>query len=367
MFDYLTNVVIPELVRNHGVDQPLRVWIAGCSTGEETYSLAMLLREEITSSRRNVKLQIFASDVDADAVALAREGLFADSIAAEVSAERLARFFSKEERGYKVSAELRANVVFTVQDVFSDPPFSRIDLISCRNLLILPRTRGPGESDFAAPLRLRQGGLLLLGSSETAGNVEGRFEIISKQHRLYRRVGRARPGDIGLLLGKNDERAFARPAPAVASQSRQTALAELARNVALKAYAPALVLINRKMECLYFLGPTDRYLHHAEGHPTNDLMGMVPRDWRIKLRAAIQQARPGQARVSVEGALADANGVQRACTIEVHTLNYVGEELLLVGFRENDGSDPDALHPAAGGKRLRRRLFERRKAAHRGA
>jgi two-component system, chemotaxis family, CheB/CheR fusion protein len=319
-------------VRNHTSDQPLRIWIAGCSTGEETYSLAMLLREEITASRRNVKLQIFASDADADAVALARDGFYPKTITAEVSPERLARFFLKEEKGYKVSPELRANVVFTVQDVLSDPPFSRIDLVSCRNLLIYLGQEAQAKVIALFHFALRQGGLLLLGSSETTGNTEGQFEIISKPERLYRHIGRSRSGDVGFALGKGDARPVPKAGLTLAAPTRQIALAELARRMALKTYAPALVLINRKLECLYFLGPTDRYLHHAEGHPTNDLLGMVPKETRVKLRAAIQQASPHNPHVSVESALLEPGSNGSACTIEVHSLSHDGEELLLVGF-----------------------------------
>ncbi len=334
IFDYLAKTTVPDMLRAHVADQPLRIWIAGCSTGEETYSLAMLLREEITASKRNVKLQIFASDVDADAVALARDGLYPATIAADVSADRLARFFSKEENGYKVSPELRASVVFTVQDVLSDPPFSRIDFISCRNLLIYLGPEAQAKVIALFHFALRQGGLLLLGSAETAGNVDGRFEIISKPERLYRHIGRARPGDVGFALSKGDGRAVVKSGSTVAAPSRQTALAELARRMALKTYAPALVLINRKMECLYFLGPTARYLHHAEGHPTNELLGMVPQEARVKLRAAIQQVTPQSPYASVDGALVDPSSGAHAFTIEVHSLNHEGEELLLVGFLE---------------------------------
>ena len=337
VFDYLARTTIPELVRTHVNDQPLRIWIAGCSTGEETYSLAMLLREEITASKRNVKLQIFASDVDADAVALAREGLYPATIATDVSPERLARFFSKEEHGYKVSTELRASVVFAVQDVLSDPPFSRIDLISCRNLLIYLGPEAQAKVIALFHFALRQGGILLLGSSETAGNVDGRFEIISKPERLYRHVGRAKPGDIGFALGKGDApRAVVRPGLTSSGPSRQTALAELARRMAIKTYAPALVLINHKMECLYFLGPTGRYLHHAEGHPTNDLLGMIPQGARVKLQAAIQQVTPQSTYASIDGAVIDHSSSAHACKIEVHSLNHDGEELLLVGFIDAD-------------------------------
>ncbi len=348
VFDHLAKVTLPELVRAHAADQPLRIWIAGCSSGEETYSLAMLLREEITASKRNVKLQIFASDVDSDAVAQAREGLYPETITADVSPERLARFFSKEEDGYKVSPELRANVVFSVQDVLSDPPFSRIDLISCRNLLIYLGPEAQAKVIALFHFALRQGGLLLLGSAETAGNVDGRFEIISKPARLYRHIGRARLGDVGFALGKADGRAITKSGASVAAPSRQAALADLARRMALKIYAPALVLINRKMECLYFLGPTDRFLHHAEGHPTNDLLGMLPQEARIKLRAAIQQASPQQTYASVEGTVLDPASRGRAFTIEIHSLNHEGEELLLVGFLDagRKGHGPAKFPPA---------------------
>src|SRR6185503_16319653 len=180
VFDFLAEKVVPDLVHGRAPDHPVRLWIAGCSTGEETYSLAMLFREQITAARRNVKLQVFASDVDPDAVASAREGLYPATIEADVSPERLARFFSKEDHGYRIVPELRAAVVFTVQDVLADPPFSRLDLVSCRNLLIylLPEAQARVLSLFH--FALREGGILVLGSSETTGAVDGRFEVISK-------------------------------------------------------------------------------------------------------------------------------------------------------------------------------------------
>jgi FixJ family two-component response regulator/chemotaxis methyl-accepting protein methylase len=138
-FELMAENVIPALVRRHPSDRPLRIWVAGCSTGAETYSLAMLLLEAVSAAKRNIKLQVFASDVDEDAVALAREGHYPEAIAADVSPVRLARFFTQEEHGYRVVPELRGVVVFTVQDVLADPPFSRLDLISCRNLLIYLR------------------------------------------------------------------------------------------------------------------------------------------------------------------------------------------------------------------------------------
>ena len=141
VFDFLAEHVLPDMIRDHPPALPLRIWIAGCSSGEETYSLVMLFHEAITSAAHNLKrpdlkIQVFASDVDADAIATAREGLYPDTIEAAVSNPRLERFFVREPQGYRIKPELRAGVVFTVQDLLADPPFSRLDFVSCRNLLI---------------------------------------------------------------------------------------------------------------------------------------------------------------------------------------------------------------------------------------
>src|SRR5205823_1006089 len=171
-FELLAKEVIPDLVHRHPSDRPLRIWVAGCSTGEETYSLAMLFLEEIAAAKRNIKLQVFASDVDEDAVALAREGRYPESIAADMPPVRLARFFTQEEHSYRVVPELREVVVFTVQDVLADPPFSRLDLISCRNLLIYLRSEAQEKVLLLFHFALNEGGVLMLGSSETVGSLD---------------------------------------------------------------------------------------------------------------------------------------------------------------------------------------------------
>ena len=143
----------------------------------------MLCLEAIADAQNGVKLQLFASDVDPDAIAIAREGLYPQTIEAEVSPERLARFFTKEDRGYQVSPELRGTVIFTVQDVLTDPPFSRIDLVSCRNLLIYLQPEAQAKVVALFHFALREGGLLLLGNAETIGDIDGRFKVISKAER----------------------------------------------------------------------------------------------------------------------------------------------------------------------------------------
>ncbi len=338
VFDMVARDIIPDLVRGRAPDQPLRIWIAGCSTGEEAYSLAMLFLEQATATLRKLELQVFASDVDPDAVATAREGHYPETIAAEVSAERLARFFTKDSHGYRVSPELRAAVVFTVQDVLADPPFSRLDMISCRNLLIYLGPEAQAKVVGLFHFALRDGGILLLGNAETITETDSSFEVIAKGERLYRRTGRSRSGDIGFTLGSGEGvRVPARREPDPLA-GRRVALAELCRRQVMEAYAPAAVLINSKHETLYSLGPTDRYLRVPPGYPTHDLVAMMPQILRTRFEAAVLRAAKDNVSVSVSGGRRIEAGVETAYSVEVQPLPNDGEVLLLVCFL--DGPKP---------------------------
>jgi two-component system CheB/CheR fusion protein len=332
VFELLAEKIVPDLIHSQNSDNPLRIWVAGCSTGEETYSLAMIFREQIAAMKRNIKLQIFASDVDPDAVASARDGLYPETIEAEVSAARLARFFSKEDHSYRVSSDLRGAVVFTVQDVLADPPFSRLDLVSCRNLLIYLRPEAQAKVLSLFHFALREGGILLLGSAETVATADSRFEAIFKSGQVYRHVARSRPGELGFSMGVNDAmRVPVRPGLGQAP-SRQAALADLCRKLVMETYAPAAVLINRKYECLYTLGPTERYLRVAPGHPTHDLLAMARQDMRTKLRSAIQRALQENMHIVVAGGRTNYNGHALSFGIDVQPVVNEGEELLLICF-----------------------------------
>jgi two-component system, chemotaxis family, CheB/CheR fusion protein len=333
VFDLLAKSAIHDLVRDHPPDRPLRVWVAGCSSGEESYSLAMLFREQIDASKRDVKLQIFATDVDPDAVASAREGLYPDSIEADVSTKRLAKFFAKEDRFYRISAELRSSVVFSVHDVLADPPFARLDFVSCRNLLIYLLPEAQAKVISIIHFALREGGLLLVGEAETVGVADGRFAVISKPERIYRRVGGARPGDFGLSSSAGDGfRLRARPGPA--APSRQIELAEFCRRMVLEAYGPAAVLINRKLECLYFHGPIDRYLKVVSGRPVNDVIAMARDGVRTKLRSAVQRALHENVRVVMPDGPTNGGLGPSSFSIVVIPAPRDREDLLLVCFVE---------------------------------
>ena len=347
VFDILARTIVPELVKKADPDHPVRIWIAGCSTGEETYSFAMLFREEIAAANLNIKLQVFASDVDPDVVATAREGLYPEGIEAEVSPERLARFFTKGDHGYKIVPELRSTVVFTIQDVLADPPFSRLDLVSCRNLLIYLGPEAQSNVISAFHFALREGGILLLGSAETVGNTDGRFEEISKPARLFRRVGRSRPGDLDFLVSSGGGmRVPMYPGPGL-PPSRQSTYAELCRRLAVETYAPTMVLINRKQECLFSLGATNRYLEVAPGHATHDLLVMAPRAIRIKLQAGIQQAGQKNELVVVTGGRINHKGYSVSFNIEVQPILNDGEKLFLVAFIDKPKKEHDQKQPRA--------------------
>ncbi len=349
VFELLATTIVPDILRQHPDDRPLRIWIAGCSTGEETYSLAMVFAEAIAAAKRTIKLCVFASDVDPDAVATAREGHYPDTIATEVSPERLARFFMKQEHGYSVSAEMRANVVFTIQDLLSDPPFSNLDLVSCRNLLIYLGPDAQAKAIALFHFALRQGGILLLGSSETIGHAEGQFETVAKSERIYRHIGKNRPGAFLFSKASGDGlRGPPRPneEPITAPQP---ALADLCRRLVLESYAPATVLINRGHQCLYSMGPTERYLRVAPGYATHDLLAMATPGLRTKLRTSINKVSRSSPRIVVAGGRVRQGGRSVAFDIDVRSVMHDGEELLLVGFVDRHGPTPKSGTVPIGG------------------
>ena len=253
-FELLAEKIVPEFVRAQPPDRLIRIWVAGCSTGEEAYSIAMLFLEEIATAQRNMKLQIFATDVDEDAVAFAREGLYPSSIGVDVQPLRLTRFFEKEDHGYQVSRELRAAIVFSVHDLVADAPFSRLDLISCRNLIIYLRPEAQQKVVSLFHFALREGGILFLGPSESVGDASDHFEPISKKQRLYRHIGRSRPGEVELPLGHGEATRSLWLRPARPTTTLRSSISDLAQRLLLESYAPASVLVNRKHQGLYYYG-----------------------------------------------------------------------------------------------------------------
>ena len=342
VFDHLAETVVPALIAGQPAHHTIRVWVAGCSTGEEAYSLAIVFQERIAAAGSGVRLQFLASDTDADAVATAREGLYPATIARDVSPARLAAFFTREGDGYRVVPELRGVVVFTVQDLLADPPFSRLDVVSCRNVMIYLRAEAQRKIVTLFHFALRTGGVLLLGNSEGVGDGTGRFEVISKADRLYRRIGRSRPGEVdfsrnaaaGLRIGA---------APRVSPPSRQASLAALCAQATLETHAPATVLATPDYEVLYALGPVARYLSVVPGPAPSDVLAMVDKGLRTRLRSAMLRAVRDKTAVMAGGGHTVLDGTTVPFGIEVRPLVHEGEDLLMIHFLDQPGPPPAGL------------------------
>jgi two-component system, chemotaxis family, CheB/CheR fusion protein len=338
IFEHLAEKTVPELVRAQPEGQPIRIWVVGCSTGEEAYSIAMLFLEEIATAKGNIKLQIFASDIDEDAIAIARDGLFPLSIEANVSPERLARFFIKQDHGYRVSRELRTSIVFSVHDVIADAPFSRLDLISCRNLLIYLRREVQERVLSLFHFALREGGILFLGTSESVGGFGDQFESISKSNKIYRHIGRGRPGEVKFHIAHREPArslwlASSRPAAAPRFD-----VSDLAHKLLLDRYAPASVLVNRKHQGLYYFGPTDRYLKMPAGVANLDILASAREGLRPAVRAALEKASQGQEKpVTISGRV-KLDG--RPVAVTALPVKNDGEELILLSFVDLPRQEP---------------------------
>jgi len=334
VFEMVGAKILPDLIAALPEGRPLRIWVAGCSSGEEAYTLAMLASEALVEAKAKHKLQIFASDVDAEMVGIAREGAYPLEIAEAVPAELLARYFVKEDSFYRVSVPLRATAVFSVQDVLSDPPFSRMDMVSCRNLLIYLDTEAQARVTSLFHFALREGGVLLLGSAETIGKAGGRFDPIAKHERIYRHVLASRPGEAGFpfSFGEALPRLVAHDKGGVAA--RQTSLADICERAVIGAYAPAAVLVNKARKCLYSMGSAERFLSVAPGYASLDLLAMAPPALRGKLRLALDSAKAGEP--AVQGGLtrlSTPTGVI-AFRFDVQFLSEAGEDLWLIAFVE---------------------------------
>jgi two-component system CheB/CheR fusion protein len=338
-FEVLEKQVIPGLIQSRDAGAPIRVWVPGCATGEEAYSIAMLLIEQMQAAERTHAVQVFATDIDGGALEAARAGTYPVNAVVDVPPARVRRFFDKQDDNYQVSKQVRETVVFAAQNLIGHPPFSRLDLISCRNLLIYLEPDVQKKVITLFHFALNAGGYLFLGNSETTGQQGDLFAPVSKKWRVYRRLGAARHVAIDLPVtpGRGLRSRFdvaTRPRP-----SDPARLGELVQRRLLRDYAPASVLINRECQILYFYGSTDRYIRQPTGTPTGDLLALAREPLRTKLRAAVQEAiRHGQP-VTTTDAHVRRDATQHSVRVLVNPVEMpkVAEELLLVSFEESPG------------------------------
>ncbi len=285
----LQREVIDPLIARRASGDTIRVWSAGCATGEEAYTIGMLLFERIEASGKRIQPQIFATDVS-DSLETARAGVYPETIASELSPERLQRFFVRQAPTYEVKRHLRDLIVFARHNVITDPPFLRMDLICCRNLLIYiePRTqrRILGMFNFG----LRDGGTLMLGSAETIGTETDLFSPISAPYRMFRSRRTVHSGRFDFPRSTVTHQRLGGHAAAQRDRPVQDECLRLAQRALLERYAPPSVVIDADHQVLVYSGNTSRYLAQPGGEPTRDLLALIAAGLRPALRQAIQEA-----------------------------------------------------------------------------
>lgn len=343
----LGELVIAPLVAERRSGTPVRVWVPACATGEEAYSVAMLVTELAEAAGKRFDLKVFATDAQEDNLRKARDGIYPAAALAGFPPERTRRFFEMLDGTFQVRKELRDMVVFAAQNLLRDPPFSRLDIISCRNFLIYlepdAQQRVIGQYHFA----LRPDGHLFLGNAETIGRHDDLFDTVAKKWRIYRRIGPTRHD----LLDYRPPRASAEivaagePAP-MPSDAASLPLADIARRALLERFAPASVLIDHKGRVVYFHGTTRDYLEHPSGEPTRDLLAMARDGLALKLRGAIREASKGDKSVTVHGRLHEGGSPRDvAMTVMPLPASPHGGRLSLVSFAPGTPTGPSSQPP----------------------
>jgi two-component system CheB/CheR fusion protein len=325
-WEHLKTDVMPALLAARATGGLLRAWVPGCSTGEEAYSLAMIFKEAMEPMRpvKNLGLQIFATDLDRDAIEKARQALYPDNIAADVSPERLRRFFVQEERGFRVGKDIREMVVFAPQNITMDPPFTKLDILSCRNVLIY--LSGDLQKKLI-PLfhySIKPGGVLFLGSAETVGSVSGLFSPLDGKTRLYRRLETsvaALPVEFPSNTPPAARNLTGEPEPEVLGhKTAPPNVQALADRALVQRFAPVGILCNDKGDILYISGRAGRYLEPAVGKANLNVFAMAREGLRYDLSRAFSTAVRHDRTVTVHGLKVGTNGASQAIDLTVTRL-----------------------------------------------
>jgi len=321
-FEVFAQKGLPLLFDNKPEGASVRIWVAGCSTGEEAYSLAMVLREYLSEAKIRRRVEIFATDLDPQAIEIARAGLYPAGISGDVTPARLQRFFTKEDSWYRVKKEIRDLVVFAPHNLLTDPPFTKMDLLSCRNLMIYLEPKAQQKLLATFHYALRPNGLLWLGSSETTGGFEERFKSVDKKWKLFTRdeTPSSLPYLERLAIGTPhvnvDTVTSGNPAGTAGAQT-VTALIE---QLLLERHVPPSVIANAQGEIIYVHGHTGAYLEPAPGPPPQHLLDMVREGLKYELSSMLQQAAGPKTEIVRHGIRVRANGVINVVNVTIRRI-----------------------------------------------
>ncbi len=345
-FEALKTEIFPLIQRQKSPEVPVRIWVPGCSTGEEAYSLAMSWLEYLGDQAAATPIQVFATDVSSTVIDKARNGLYPENIAEDVSPERLSRFFVKTNGSLQVSKTVRDLCIFAQQNLIQDPPFSKLDLISCRNVLIYLEPVLQKRVLQIFHFALKPAGFLMMGASETIGQSPELFSLVNQKYKIYRR--KPHFGQLPLTLGRKGlgegREAAAKLPGAEGVWSRKDLYTEV-DSLVLNRFAPPGVLVNEEMEILQFRGETGSYLKPAPGEASFDLMKMVRKSLLMELHSAIKEARRLNEPVTRQNLQVRYDGRLHQVNVQVIPLRPkpAQERFFLVLFEEPPGA---ALPPA---------------------
>ncbi len=356
-FAVLARTVIPKVLDHAGPEGSVRVWTPGCATGEEAFSVAILLREEMARRDVRPRVQIFAGDIDDEALEFARQARYPEGIAEHVSHERLERFFVRHGHSYQVVKDVREMCIFSTHNLIKDPPFSRLDLVVCRNLLIYLESELQRHVASLFHYALRPGGYLFLGPSESLVGPPDLFRTVDKKYRVFQRSDTVALPTIAMPIpDRLTPQRSPRPWTArIAAAGQSEVVADLER-VLVDEYAPAWVIVNAEGESVYFSARTGRFLEPVVGTPSMDVVAMARRGLRLDLRTAIHKAVKTRETVVHEGVVVETNGDVQVINLVVRPLGELGHDpgLFLIVFqdvgppRPRDPGAKDVLPPGSG-------------------
>lgn len=322
MWEHLKKEVIPDLVKKYPEGSILRAWTPGCSTGEEAYSLAMIFKEALAEVEplRNYQLQIFATELDPVAIDKARAGIYSENIVTDVSEARLRRFFVQEENNWKICPEIRESVIFATQNVAMDPPFTKLDLVVCRNLLIYLEPELQQKIISLFHYSLKPGGLLILGSAETVGSDTILFSPFVPKLRIYKRIDdvpEATMTDFPTTFRHIQSTVIEPPMVPDKTQDIET----LTERILLRQHTPAAVLTSNTGDILYVSGRTGKYLEPAEGKANWNILAMAREGLRMSLQGPFTEAASRTRPTVVEGVTVGTNGGTQEVDIAIQPLS----------------------------------------------
>lgn len=345
-FDELCDQIIPRLIKNKAPNETLRLWVAGCSTGEEAYSIAMCLQETLNASGSKVIIQLFATDLSDKSIAKARQGLYAKRELENVSENRLQQFFNKIDGSYQVIKIIRDMCVFAVHNFLKDPPFAKMDFISCRNVLIYMEPFAQKRALTNFHYALNKKGLLLLGKSETTGVLQNLYLHVGKKEKLYEK--KDVPGRfIPMTSARSETTMISRDQAASANKTED--FKKNADDILLSKYTPPGVVVNDQFEIVQFRGQTGQFLEPSPGTPSLHILKMAKDELSFEIRNALQKAKStGEAFIKKD---IPANGGKTLVTIEVVPLLQTPELHYLILFKKREEAIPKSKTKITGGKK----------------